>query len=176
MSLNLSQFREYVVIPALSQLAGIDYSLAADQLVMGTLAQESHGTYIKQLGKGPAMGLFQMEPATHKDIWLNYLKYKKELRESLLFMTSDSVDENYDSHGWPDHNALVWNNRYAAAMCRAHYIRKPEVLPKANDIKALAAYWKKHYNTVHGAGTVEEFIKNFPYELYGLEREDSLCV
>lgn len=176
MSLNLSQFREYVVIPALSQLAGIDYSLAADQLVMGTLAQESHGTYIKQLGKGPAMGLFQMEPATHKDIWLNYLKYKKELRESLLFMTSDSVDENYDSHGWPDHNALVWNNRYAAAMCRAHYIRKPEVLPKANDIKALAAYWKKHYNTVHGAGTVEEFIKNFPYELYGLEREGSLCV
>jgi hypothetical protein len=176
MSLNLSQFREYVVLPALNQLEGIAYSLAADQLVMGTLAQESHGTYIKQLGNGPAMGLFQMEPATHKDLWLNFIKFRRPVQCSLLLMTSDSVDANYYSNGWPDHNALVWNNRYAAAMCRVHYFRAPEALPKANDIKALARYWKKYYNTVHGAGTVEEFIKNFPYELYGLEREGSLCV
>ena len=171
MSLYLPQFREYVVIPALNQLDGIAYSLAADQLVIGTLAQESHGTYIKQLGKGPAMGLFQMEPATHIDIWLNFIKFRRPIQNSLLAMTSDSVDENYFSSGWPDHNALVWNNRYAAAMCRVHYYRVKYALPKANDIKALASYWKDHYNTKDGAGTVEEFIKNFPYELYGLERE-----
>jgi hypothetical protein len=170
MSLSLSQFRDYVVVPALEQLGF--YSLAAEQLVMGTLAQESHGTYLKQLGNGPAMGLFQMEPATHKDLWLSFIKYKRALSGTLLGMTSDSVDENYYASGWPDHNALVWNNRYAAAMCRVHYYRKSQPLPESNDIKGLAAYWKKHYNTVHGAGTVEEFIKNFPYELYGLEKED----
>jgi hypothetical protein len=167
--LNLSQFREYVVMPALQQIGA--YSLAADQLVMGTLAQESHGTYIKQIGKGPAMGLFQMEPATHKDLWLNFIKYKRPLKAALLAMTSDSVDENYYTSGWPDHNSLVWNNRYAAAMCRTHYIRKPQKLPKANNIRALGTYWKQHYNTVHGAGTVEEFIKNFPFELYGIDKE-----
>ncbi len=169
MSLNLSQFRDYVVVPALEQLGY--YSLAAEQLVMGTLAQESNGTYIKQLGDGPAMGLFQMEPATHKDLWLNYLRYKPALSEKLLNMTSDSVDECFDANGWPDHNALVWNNRYAAAMCRVHYYRVKYELPKANDINALAAYWKDHYNTKDGAGTVQEFIENFPYELYGLEKE-----
>ena len=169
MSLNLSQFRDYVVVPALEQLGY--YSLAAEQLVMGTLAQESNGTYLKQLGNGPAMGLFQMEPATHKDLWLNFIRYRPVLSEKLLNMTSDSVDECFDINGWPDHNALVWNNRYAAAMCRVHYLRKPEVLPKANDIEGLASYWKRFYNTIHGAGAVQEFIENFPYELYGLERE-----
>lgn len=166
MSLNLRQFRDCVTLPALQQL-GL-HSLAAEQLVMGTLAQESHGTYLKQLGDGPAMGLFQMEPPTHKDLWLNFLRYKRSLQSKILCMTSDSVDENFESHGYPAHEALVWNNRYAAAMCRVHYYRRPESLPKANDVKALAEYWKEHYNTFLGAGTVEEFIKNFPYELYDL--------
>ncbi len=169
MSLNLSQLREYVVIPALQQLGM--HSLAAEQLVLGTIAQESHGSYLKQLGKGPALGLIQMEPATHKDLWINFIKYKRAIKNALLVMTSDSVDECYEVNGWPDHVALIWNLRYAIAMCRVHYYRKPQTLPKASDISALATYWKEHYNTVHGAGTVEEFINNFPYELYGLEKE-----
>ena len=169
MSLHLDQLRQYVVVPALDQLGM--YSLAAEQLVLGTIAQESNGSYLKQLGNGPALGLAQMEPATHKDHWLNFIKYRRAIRHALLMMTSDSVDESYEQYGWPDHVALVWNLRYAISMCRVHYYRRPEALPKANDIKALAAYWKDHYNTHEGAGTVEEFINNFPYDLYGLERE-----
>ena len=168
MSISFLQLREYVVKPSLEQL-GL-YSLAAEQLVMGTIAQESNGSYLKQLGKGPALGLIQMEPATHKDLWLNFIKFKPELRDKLLSMTSDTVDLVYDQHGWPDHVALIWNLRYAIAMCRMHYYRKPQALPKANDIKALGKYWKDHYNTIHGAGTVSEFIKNFPYDMYGLKR------
>ena len=169
MSISFLQLREYVVKPALEQLDL--YSLAAEQLVVGTIAQESNGSYLKQLGKGPALGLIQMEPPTHKDLWLNFLKYKTDLRDKLLMMTSDSVDLVYDQHGWPDHQALVWNLRYAIAMCRVHYYRRPEALPKANDIKALADYWKEFYNTDDGAGHVSEFIHNFPFELYGLGRE-----
>lgn len=172
MSLNLSQLREYVVLPALEQLDL--YSLAAEQLVLGTIAQESNGTYLKQLGAGPALGIIQMEPATHKDHWLNFIKYTKDIRMALLSMTSDSVDANYDKHGWPDHIALVWNLRYAIAMCRVHYYRKPQALPKSNDISGLAGYWKEHYNTTHGAGRVGDFIDNFPFDLYGLKRGNYL--
>jgi len=172
MSLNLSQLREYVVVPALQQLGM--HSLAAEQLVLGTIAQESHGSYLKQLGKGPALGLIQMEPATHRDLWVNFVKYKRAIKDALLVMTSDSVDECYEENGWPDHVALIWNLRYAIAMCRVHYYRKPQPLPKANDIRALGEYWKDHYNTIHGAGTVEEFINHFPFELYGLSQEQYL--
>ena len=33
----------------------------------------------------------------------------------------------------------------------------PEPLPAANDIAALAAYWKAHYNTLEGRGTAAEW-------------------
>lgn len=39
------------------------YSEEAENLLMGTAAQESAlGEYIRQLGNGPALGIFQMEP------------------------------------------------------------------------------------------------------------------
>ncbi len=49
---------------------------------------------------------------------------------------------------------------YAAAMCRVHYFRRPERLP-ADNISALATYWKNHYNTILGAGSSREFIDNY---------------
>lgn len=60
--MNGKQFRIEIVRPA---LVTIDlYSDAAENLVMGTAAQESHLDYVKQSGNGPALSLFQMEPAT----------------------------------------------------------------------------------------------------------------
>ena len=50
---------------------------------------------------------------------------------------------------------------YATAMARIHYLRVQEPLPTANDISALAAYYKKYYNTPNGAATEQQFIDNF---------------
>jgi len=49
-------------------------------------------------------------------------------------------------------------------MCRVHYLRRAEPLPKADDVHGMAAYWKRYYNTVHGKGTQQEFVEN--YERY----------
>jgi len=46
-------------------------------------------------------------------------------------------------------------------MCRMHYYRKSEPLPESDDVRALGEYWKKHYNTVKGKGTVDEFVENY---------------
>ncbi|WP_394179647.1 hypothetical protein [Marinomonas posidonica] len=167
MSLNLEQLREFVVIPTLSNLGM--YSLAADQLIMGTITQESRAVYLKQLGEGPALGIIQMEPATHHDIWVNFIHYKQALISDLRGLLSGEADDVYEVSGVPDPLELVSNLKYAVAMCRVHYWRKPQSMPQANDIKALGEYWKDHYNTHLGAGTVEEFINNFPSELYGAE-------
>ncbi len=121
---------------------------------MGTAAQESHLEYVKQLGDGPALGLFQMEPATHQDIWANFLEY----RPAIVASIRNAIGYN---GGVPSAQRMIWDLRYAAIMCRIHYLRVPEALPASDDIWAQAAYWKQHYNTELGAGTIEEFVDNY---------------
>ncbi|HEQ3590724.1 TPA: hypothetical protein VGT17_005232 [Vibrio harveyi] len=168
--MNYRQLLELVVIPANEEL-GAD-SLAAEQLLMGTLAVESKGEYLAQLNDGPARGLFQMEPATHKDIWENYLAYRDTYRRAAI--SALTVDEENIGVGTDEFYACVANGSlttdlfYQAIMCRIHYLRVKDPLPPANDIKALAAYWKKFYNTPLGAGTEQKFIDSFPGELWGI--------
>lgn len=136
------------------------HSQAAEDLIMGTIAQESRmGTYIKQLGKGPALGICQMEPATHDDIWDNYLKYKPALANLLWTLSLDNG--MFTSDDKPDCTQMMGNLYYAIAMCRIHYLRKPDALPREGDVAGYAAYWKKYYNTSLGKGTTAEFLANY---------------
>lgn len=129
------------------------YSESAVNLLLGTAAQESRfGTYLKQLGTGPAMGVFQMEPATELDIWKNFLAYKAPLVQKLREVCGNDK---------PNPQALKGNLYYAIAMCRIHYLRKTEPLPAADDIRGLGLYWKRHYNTMLGKGTIDEFVENY---------------
>ena len=140
------QFRNEIVDPTLKYLDL--YSEAASNLLMGTAMQESGLVYLRQLGGGPALGLFQMEPATHDDIWTNYIRYRELLQDNMLEMSMSS-------------GSLVYDLQYAAAMCRIHYLRVSDPLPDADDVEGLARYWKQYYNTPEGKGTVEEFIHNY---------------
>lgn len=149
------QLREHVIRPVLKYLDPvIPYSLTAENLLMGTCAQESKmGTYLVQLGDGPALSIFQMEPATHDDIWDNFLLYNPEIANKIACLSST----NNASHAVE----LIGNLSYAAAMVRVHYFRRPESLPYGNGVPGLASYWKCHYNTECGKGTEEEFIRNY---------------
>lgn len=152
------QFRDYVVIPVLKRINL--YSDAATQLIIGTFWHESAGiTYIKQVG-GPACGGLQMEPFTHHDIYDNYLAYKSELKAKIQSQ-ANSFEANAD---YPD-DSLISNLAYQVAMCRVHYLRVSDPLPPANDIERLAKYWKQHYNTQAGKGSVEKFMRHFPTEI-----------
>ena len=132
------------------------HSESAVNLILGTAAQESHmGTYFMQGGGGPAVGIFQMEPATHDDIWGNFLKYKPSTENYMVVLGALCSPYKHRAE------IMFWNLRYAALMCRMHYYRKKEPLPEADDIRALGEYWKKHYNTVKGKGTVDEFVENY---------------
>lgn len=149
--INKGQLRNLIVIPVIQEL-GL-YNDVAVNLLMGTAAQESHlGTYLKQIGTGPAVGIFQMEPATYKDIWTHFLSGKKELADKVKRF---AIME-------PDAAEMVGNMYFACAMARVHYFRVRRPLPTdPNDVKALARYWKLFYNTVLGDGTEEEFIANY---------------
>jgi len=146
--MDIRQFRDLIVVPALGRIGA--YSRNAEQLVMGTALAESGLFFIQQIGLGPARGFFQMEPATHDDIWENYLRHKLDLVNDLKGLLVRDMDL---------HDQLYGNLFYAAAMCRIHYLRFSEPLPGPDDWPGFAAYWKKYYNTPAGAGTVEGFLK-----------------
>lgn len=149
--LHLRQVRDYIVRPALQRI-GL-HSLAAEQLVLCTGVVESGLRYVDQVDKankpGPAYGLFQMERATHDDLWKSYLDHRPPLATRVrreMVLTLDGAEQ---MHG---------NHFYAAAMCRVHYLRIRAAMPEAFDLPAMAAYWKRFYNTALGAGRPEDFI------------------
>lgn len=147
---HAQQLMEHIIRPALAalQLGG----QGAEELVLGTACQESEcGRYIVQIGGGPALGPFQMEPATHQDLHANFINHRPLLRIRL----------NSLSKGIGDAQEMVWNWRYAAAMCRIHYYRKRDALPSAGNLSGQAHYWKQHYNTFLGKGTVQEYVDNW---------------
>lgn len=162
MPINPEQLRTLVVQPVLAALE-LSAPDVAENLVMGTAAHESHlGDYIKQVGGGPAMGIFQMEPATLNDCYANYLDYpgRADLKAKVDgFLAAHPAL----SDGSPDKaGQLATNLAYATAMCRIRYYRAPAAMPTdANDVNALAAYWKQYYNTPLGAGTVEQFVADY---------------
>lgn len=153
-----SQLLDFVIRPTLIKMRA--HSKAAEILILGTIWQESRGKYIMQLNNGPAVGLIQMEPSTHDDIWENYLKYRKSLADRVSQFLSVSATLRISDA--PPYEELFSNIAYAVAMCRVHYMRVKEPLPHEDDIASLAAYWKRHYNTNQGKGRESEFIKNFP--------------
>ena len=142
-----SQMLALVIRPALKKLKL--WSLSAEELVLGTAVVESGLTYLKQHGDGPALGLWQVEPATHDDLYTNFLNFRPELGSKLIELRAAglSLDEN-----------LATNLMYGAAVCRLCYYRKPDALPEAGDIEGQASFWKQHYNTIFGAGTVSKYV------------------
>ena len=151
--LDPRQFTEYVIRPALEALTGPDKDFggkAAEELLLGTAIQESRLTFLHQIG-GPALGVFQVEPDTHNDLYANYLSYRPHLRKRLSAL---SGGERHTS-------LLITNLTYAAAVARLLYYRDSRPLPEAGDVEGQAAYWKRVYNTTYGKGTPEEYISNW---------------
>lgn len=160
MPIDPTQLRTLVVKPVLLSL-GLPSSEVAENLIMGTAAHESHlGDYIEQVGGGPALGIFQMEPATLNDCYENYLDYRADLKAKVDgFLAAQPATPD----GSPDkQQQLATNLAYATAMCRIRYYRAPAAMPSdPNDVNALGAYWKQYYNTPQGAGKVEQFVADY---------------
>lgn len=141
-------FQTTIVRPVLRAFA--DWTEASEMLLMGTAAQESLLIHTRQID-GPALGYFQMEPATHDDCWTNFLDDRAELKAKVLAIRTAT--------GTPAAIEMETDPHYAAAMARVRYLRVSAVIPASP--RDIAAYWKLHYNTPLGAGSVDDFIANW---------------
>ena len=145
--LSAIHLQDWVIAPALEKI-GL-WSRSAEELVLGTAIVESGLTYIRQWGEGPVLGLWQVEPSTQNDLYTNFLNYRPSLSFKISELRSAglSLEEN-----------LATNLMYGAAVCRLCYYRKSEPLPEAGDLEGQGEYWKTHYNTPLGKGTVTKYV------------------
>src|SRR5688572_10203521 len=106
--IHAADLRELVIRPTLKY---VDlWSQAAENLLVGTWFQESSiagSTRLKQV-KGPALGGYQIEPATHKDNWLHFLRYPQQfrLRELVLSLIPPN---GMNGDGFVKDSELIWN-------------------------------------------------------------------
>jgi hypothetical protein len=154
------QLRSLIIQPVLKGLSL--YSLEAEDLLVGTCAQETLGisflmqkteeNYYDALKRNLfALGIYQMEPRTHDDIWKSYLPAHPKLSSDLMQVCCFSR--------LPSSHMLVYNLFYATAMARIFYKRAPEPIPKTLELQA--EYYKTYWNTSQGAATVEQYISNY---------------
>jgi hypothetical protein len=159
--IDFNQFKEHVVVPTLKYLdSEIPYSEEAVDLLMLTCAHESRGgTYLRQKGMTGiegAFGVYQMEMATHRDIYENFLGGRKDLRWLITAKCYRQFDECEED--------LTFNLAYATAMARVHYWRVAEALPSKDDTRymsKLGDYAKKYYNTHLGKATSSRYVTDY---------------
>lgn len=140
-------FLNYVIQPALEvaeEAFFIKRTSTYELLLLGTAAQESHFIYTHQLGGGPALSHFQIEPTTAIDIVNRVPNFS-----AYFNIKSDTVLHH-----------LEWNPFIAAILCRLHYRLRPGN-PAGTDPRSLGAYWKTNYNTHLGKGTVDQFVSSW---------------
>ena len=126
------------------------YSKDALAMVMRTGMAETGFRHLKQMGDGPALGFFQVEPKTIMDTMENYVKYRPKIQDSLYKLGYIENDVVY---------RVMSNIALQVAFCRLKYRRDRFALPKRTDLNGQAEYWKRVYNSTLGKGTIEHFIK-----------------
>ena len=138
-----------IINPTLEHLHGDDIPVSenARALLFAIGMAETGYAVNHQIGGGPALGFWQMEPATAKDLlkWL-VVRHPKA-----------RVDVHNLTHGARPLDALRCNPLYACALARCFFLRRAEPLPPI-DLETIARYWKKVWNTHAGKGTVSGFM------------------
>ena len=145
------------------------YADSAARLLFGTAAQESGLRWERQRtprweGDVGGFGKWQVERGSIMDS-LAYLRVRPDiLKRATQWLFADP----HAPLNWPDlipMGALLWalrlddNDKVGVLFCRLHYFRVREPIPKQTIDQA--AYWKLRYNTFRGAGTIEEYMRNW---------------
>lgn len=155
MGINITDFRDLIIVPTLDELAKAEPRINSDAavaLLLGTALCESELTFLRQRvsgGFGPAISLFQIEPDTHKDV-KRYLNERRPDLAKRVFGLSTILD--------PDGFELASNMPYSVAIARVKYWTIRAKLPDANDIEGMADYWGEYYQTSNDPEKIKRFI------------------
>ena len=134
---------------ALKKVEGF-YSPEMADLLFRTACHESLcGQHLVQVGGGPARGVYQMEGATHDDVWDTYINVFPALKKRI------------EAAGFRRDVRRLLETEYATIIGACKYrrfVNKKRPLPAG--LYEQAAFWKKFWNTNLGKGTIEKFIND----------------
>lgn len=150
--INPRDLRRYVIDPMceiLADKASVPHPAFIDDLLIATCAQETHmGVYLHQSGRGPALGIYQMEPATIDDLFGNFITGSSRFKPAIDAVMVPGIDIK---------DQIIWNLGFATVVARLNYYRVREPLPKTADFDSLWHYYKKYWNSDLGAATPDQF-------------------
>lgn len=139
--------REIVV--EVCNVLGYGANAMAVDLMLETAAQETHcGQLRDPTPNGAGRGIFQIDPIAFNDIC-----QRSRATDVTAVFNNFGIDIKTIRHDALDYSPLA-----AAVFCRLFYKLRPDAIP--GDLLGRAAYWKKHYNTESGAGSVGEYVNN----------------
>lgn len=150
--MDVNAFRTDLVRPALKVTDM--WSMAAENLIVGTALTESDLSFVVQIKGGGALSFMQVEKATYIDC-IRYLSRsdKKNIKQSILSACFMEI--------FPQHESLTWNIRLAILIARIKYWMIPERLPRHDDAAGLCNYYLQYYNTAKGKNTFERAVSHF---------------
>ena len=149
--MDKQQLTDLVIIPTLKEIPH-GYSEEAVMSIQMIIAHESTGgQYIAQT-RGPALGVIQMEPATHFDVW----KFGDSIAKNaeLLGITTRGAGVV----NVPPAERLIYDLRYNVFMARQKLFMAAGALPSTPF--SMAIYLKKHWNG-DGKATAEKYLNDF---------------
>lgn len=146
--MDKKQFTEFIIVPTLKETPN-GYSKEAVKAIQMIVAHESsRGEYLAQT-RGPALGVIQMEPATHADVWAN----GDSIWNNALLLGIISQEE-FNNKIRPQAKRLIYDLRYNVFMARQKLFMVPASIP--TEAKLIAHYLKKHWNGP-GKATPEKY-------------------
>lgn len=122
----------------------------AVELIYRTGMAETKYKHLIQMGGGPAVGFFQCEPSTMRDIIENYASYRPDIMTKLWALGYDDKDDTM---------RMMGSIPLQVAFCRLKYRRDKHMIPSAENIEEQGKYWKRVYNTSLGKGTLKHFLE-----------------
>ncbi|MFT5579876.1 MAG: hypothetical protein ACI9WS_002636 [Paraglaciecola psychrophila] len=135
MSIAATDLIHHAIRPTLEYLEM--YSLAAEQLLLATAAQESGFNPFYQSDRG--IGIYQITPLEHRMIWDNYLAFIPDLASKVRGLASQHLFlENPDQE-------LAVNFSYSTAIAWIIYSQSELQLPAADDADGLSLFWRLNF-------------------------------
>ena len=162
MGICADELRVFVIRPTLEQLGS--WSTAAENLLLGTAAQESGLGFHLKTKRGRGLGIFQITPQTHINVWDKYLITIPNVASDIRGLASQ---HEFLAH---PHAELATNLSYATAIAWMIYQRHQKALPAADDIEALGRYWRRYFHH-RATDNVEAFVNSYQKYVLGVTDE-----